>query len=89
MYTCIPADLNGNHLQMNIHFRLIETMNSTLKELRKAIKGLVVMSADLESMLMSFQNNQVRLYAYVDVVCVYAYLQSMPYTVSKKSGACT
>ena len=33
-------------------------MNSTLKELRKAIKGLVVMSADLEDMFIAFQNNQ-------------------------------
>ena len=32
-------------------------MKSTLKELRKAIKGLVVMSADLEDMFTAFQNN--------------------------------
>eukprot|EP00960_Hanusia_phi_P070417 767305-Hanusia_phi.AAC.13 len=38
---------------------LITSMVSSLHELRKAIKGLVVMSADLESMFNSFQNNQV------------------------------
>jgi len=45
--------------EMDRFNKLIKTMTSSLKELRKAIKGLVVMSADLEAMLMSFQNNQV------------------------------
>jgi dynein heavy chain len=44
--------------EMDRFNRLIKTMGSTLKELRKAIKGLVVMSADLENMFISFQNNQ-------------------------------
>ena len=44
--------------EMDRFNRLIKTMKSTLTELRKAIKGLVVMSADLEEMFISFQNNQ-------------------------------
>merc|ERR1711966_371931 len=36
---------------------LIRTISSTLKELQKAIKGIVVMSADLEEMFTAFQNN--------------------------------
>ena len=43
--------------EMDRFNRLIRTMTSTLKDLRKAIKGLVVMSTDLEEMFMSFQNN--------------------------------
>ena len=34
-------------------------MKSTLSELQRAIKGLVVMSSELESMFLSFLNNQV------------------------------
>lgn len=39
--------------------KLIRAMRSSLKLLRKAIKGLVVMSAELEAMFTAFQNNQV------------------------------
>lgn len=39
--------------------RLLARMRSTLGELKKAIKGLVVMSADLDRMYTSFLNNQV------------------------------
>jgi len=45
--------------EMDRFNKLIRTMGSTLVELKKAIKGLVVMSADLESMFLAFQNNQV------------------------------
>ena len=38
---------------------LIFTMRASLKDLRKAIKGLVVMSVDLEAMFSNFRNNQV------------------------------
>jgi dynein heavy chain len=36
---------------------LIKAIFSTLKELQRAIKGIVVMSADLEEMFTAFQNN--------------------------------
>ncbi|GBG29459.1 Dynein heavy chain 1, axonemal [Hondaea fermentalgiana] len=39
--------------------KLIRTMNSTLKELARAIKGLVVMSLDLDKMYSAFLVNQV------------------------------
>jgi dynein heavy chain len=45
--------------EMDRFNKLIRTMKSSLKELRKAIKGFVVMSGELEAMLQSFQNNQV------------------------------
>ncbi|CAM9277540.1 unnamed protein product [Ascophyllum nodosum] len=38
--------------------RLLSTMVSSITELRKAIKGLVVMSLDLDRMYTSFMNNQ-------------------------------
>ena len=43
--------------EMDRFNRLIRTMKTTIKDLRKAIKGIVVMSADLEEMFTSFQNN--------------------------------
>lgn len=39
--------------------RLTEVMQSTLQELQKAVKGLVVMSGDLELMAASLLNSQV------------------------------
>ncbi|KAI5075577.1 hypothetical protein GOP47_0009653 [Adiantum capillus-veneris] len=39
--------------------RLLNVMKSTLHELQRAIKGLVVMSSELENMFTSFLNNQV------------------------------
>jgi len=39
--------------------RLIRAMRISLADLQKAIKGVVVMSAELEMMFTSFQNNQV------------------------------
>jgi dynein heavy chain len=39
--------------------RLLHTMKTTLVDIRKAIKGLVVMSLDLDKMYTSMQNNQV------------------------------
>ncbi|CAG9464970.1 unnamed protein product [Pedinophyceae sp. YPF-701] len=39
--------------------RLLETIRSTLADLQKAIKGLVVMSAELEGMFTAMLNNQV------------------------------
>jgi len=44
--------------EMDRFNKLIKAMGVSLKELRKAIKGLVVMSAELEAMFVSFQNNQ-------------------------------
>jgi dynein heavy chain len=38
---------------------LVRAMRASLALLRKAIKGLVVMSSDLEAMFVAFQNNQV------------------------------
>lgn len=40
--------------------RLLLTMTSTLVELEKAIKGLVVMSLDLDKMYSAFMMNEVR-----------------------------
>lgn len=45
--------------EMDRFNRLTNTMASTLSDLQKAIKGLVVMSAELESMYNSMLNNQV------------------------------
>jgi len=39
--------------------RLIGKIRSTLRDIKKAIKGFIVMSADLDSMYTSFLNNQV------------------------------
>ena len=39
--------------------RLTQVLNFSLKELQKAIKGVVVMSFDLEQMYTNFLNNQV------------------------------
>jgi dynein heavy chain len=39
--------------------RVLDTMRKTLSDLRKALKGLVVMSSDLEKMFTSMVNNQV------------------------------
>jgi len=39
---------------------LVRAKRASLRLLRKAIKGLVVMSAELEAMFNAFQNNQVR-----------------------------
>ena len=36
---------------------LIRRMNSTLKELKKAIQGLALMSQELDEMYLAFQNN--------------------------------
>jgi len=38
---------------------LVRAKRASLRLLRKAIKGLVVMSAELEAMFNAFQNNQV------------------------------
>jgi dynein heavy chain len=38
---------------------LVRAMHASLALLRKVIKGLVVMSSDLEAMFVAFQNNQV------------------------------
>ena len=43
--------------EMDRFNRLIIAISATLKELQKAIKGIVVMSADLEEMFTAFQNN--------------------------------
>jgi len=39
--------------------RLLEVIRETLSQLKKGIRGLVVMSEDLEKMYHSFLNNQV------------------------------
>lgn len=39
--------------------RLLTTMVSTLADLQKAIKGLIVMTSDLDMMYTSFLTNQV------------------------------
>jgi dynein heavy chain, axonemal len=39
--------------------KLVRAKRASLLQLRKAIKGLVVMSAELEAMFNAFQNNQV------------------------------
>jgi dynein heavy chain len=39
--------------------RLLKPMRSTLADIKRAIKGFIVMSADLDSMYTSFLNNQV------------------------------
>lgn len=41
---------------------LVKRMKSSLVDLQKAIRGLVVMSIDLEKMFTSFQNNQVPIF---------------------------
>lgn len=47
--------------EMDQFNRLTVRLSSSLVELQKAIKGLVVMSGDLETMFHSLLNNQVRL----------------------------
>lgn len=47
--------------EMDQFNRLTVRLSSSLVELQKAIKGLVVMSSDLETMFHSLLNNQVRL----------------------------
>ena len=42
--------------QMN---RLLNTMRSSLRDIKNAIKGMIVMSSDLDSMYTAFLNNQV------------------------------
>lgn len=38
--------------------RLISKMSSSLRDLKKAIRGMIVMSSDLDAMYTSFLNNQ-------------------------------
>lgn len=45
--------------------RLLNRMRSTLKDIKRAIKGLIVMSADLDAMYTSFLNNQVSQIIYI------------------------
>ncbi len=52
--------------------RLSRTISSSLKELQKAIKGLVVMSAELESMYNSMLTNQVGQHAMMCYTCTHA-----------------
>ena len=39
--------------------RLLDTMSTSLKDIKKAIRGLIVMSSDLDKMYTSMLNNQV------------------------------
>ena len=39
--------------------KLLKQMAATLKDVRKALKGLVVMSAELDALATSLYNNQV------------------------------
>lgn len=41
--------------------KLLEVMHNSLNDLRKAIKGLIVMSAELDEVYLSFINNTVNL----------------------------
>lgn len=44
--------------------KLLKLIHNSMLNLQKAIKGLVVMSEDLEEVFTSFLNNQVNLYHY-------------------------
>eukprot|EP01006_Ploeotia_vitrea_P028045 TRINITY_DN60801_c0_g1_i1.p1 TRINITY_DN60801_c0_g1~~TRINITY_DN60801_c0_g1_i1.p1 ORF type:complete len:662 (-),score=42.29 TRINITY_DN60801_c0_g1_i1:160-1866(-) len=58
--TQYEQSLNTVLVQEAIRFnRLLDIIHKSLKDLLKAIKGLVVMSADLEAVLVSLSNNQV------------------------------
>jgi len=45
--------------------KLLDIIHNSLNDLRKAIKGLVVMSADLEGVYLSFMNNMVIYKTYI------------------------
>ena len=55
-YNCLDTVLIQESERYN---RVLDTMRKTLGDLRKALKGLVVMSSDLEKMFTSMLNNQV------------------------------
>jgi len=55
-YNCLDTVLMQESDRYN---RVLDTMRKTLGDLRKALKGLVVMSSDLEKMFTSMVNNQV------------------------------
>lgn len=42
--------------------KLLDVIHNSLNDLRKAIKGLVAMSAELDGIYLSFMNNNVRYY---------------------------
>lgn len=42
----------------HLYHSLLDVMQSSLSDIRKAIKGMIVMSSDLDAMYTSFLNNQ-------------------------------
>ena len=46
--------------EMDRYNRLRDVLETSLQQLAKAVQGLAIMSTDLEAMLLSFTNNQVR-----------------------------
>jgi dynein heavy chain len=58
--------------------KLLDVLHNSLNDLRKAIKGLVVMSAELEGVYLSFMNNSVRYYnTYVIIFFYYKYTKKI------------
>lgn len=51
--------------------KLLDVLHNSLNDLRKAIKGLVVMSAELEGVYLSFMNNSVRYYNVYNIIYIY------------------
>ncbi len=52
----LPSSLHSQVIRYN---RLLAVIHQTLKDLLKALKGLVVMSQSLETMFSSLYNNEV------------------------------
>lgn len=55
LLTSLAICLDQEMIKFN---RLLEVMASSLRDIKKAIKGMIVMSSDLDSMYSSFLNNQ-------------------------------
>jgi len=56
LLTSLAICLSQEMIKFN---RLINKINSSLQDIQKAIKGLIVMSSDLDAMFTSFLNNQI------------------------------
>lgn len=61
------------------HIRLLSTMEISLRDISKAVKGMIVMSSDLDSMHTAFLNNQVCLVFIINSLLAYVFVSVRVY----------